>query len=256
MWCLLSQRNRIVRMESENSISPCGSVSADQLGSDVQTPAPSNTAAKTPMSASLRERLKKTRRSFNSPFIVPKRLKIDCQSEGGGSVGAGTDASDSQLSGEAYSTQAGVTTGTETLCSKLVDVQPETSAIGERLEFHCAAMRNIQTPATSPRLDCLSVIPEQQQLLEEKERLQREVRKKEELLRRLKMVQMYRAKNNLAELGSLIEKWRKSSQTLLYELQVALSTDSKPTLTQLIDSLAVEDKLLRYNRLEEDFTDA
>ncbi|XP_041065745.1 swi5-dependent recombination DNA repair protein 1 homolog isoform X3 [Carcharodon carcharias] len=142
MWCLLSQRNRIIRMESENSISPCGSVSADQLGSDVQTPAPSHTAAKT------------------------------------------------------------------------------------------------------------------QHLLEERERLQREVREKEELLRRLKMVQMYRAKNNLAELGSLIEKWRKSSQTLLYELQVALSTDSKPTLTQLIDSLAVEDKLLHYNRLEEDFTDA
>ncbi|XP_067909320.1 swi5-dependent recombination DNA repair protein 1 homolog [Heterodontus francisci] len=243
-------------MESVNFSSPCGSLPAEQLGSDGQTPAHSNTAAKTPMSASLRERLKKTRRSFNSPFILPKRLKIDCQGEGGGSADPGTDASNSQLPGEACSAQAGVTTQTENLFNKLADEQPETGAEGEGLGPHFAAIRNAQTPAKFPRVYPLSLIPEQQQLLEEKVRLQREVSKKEELLRRLKMVQMYREKNNLAQLGSLIEKWRKSSQTLLYELQVALSTDSKPTLTQLIDSLAVEDRLLHYNRLEEDFTDA
>ncbi|XP_072335859.1 swi5-dependent recombination DNA repair protein 1 homolog [Scyliorhinus torazame] len=243
-------------MESEDVSSPCGSLSADRPGSDVQTAAPSNMAAKTPMSASLRERLKKTRRSFNSPFIVPKRLKIDCQSEGGGSTNPDTDGSKSQTPDEACCVDSGVTTGTESLCNKKADEQPETSVMGECLRSHCTAARNIQTPPVSPSFNISSVIPEQQQLLEEKEQLQRKVREKEEILRRLKMVQMYRAKNNLEELGSLIEKWRKSSQTLLYELQMALSTDSKPTLTQLIDNLAVEDRLLHYNRLEEDFTDA
>ncbi|XP_078079120.1 swi5-dependent recombination DNA repair protein 1 homolog [Mustelus asterias] len=242
-------------MESENFSSPCGSL-PDRSGPNVQTPSPSNIAAKTPMSANLRERLRKTRRSFNSPFIVPKRLKIECQSEGGGSTNPDTNIGNSHSPGEACCVRAGVTTGTESLCNKVVKGQPETSTTGECQRFHCTAAQTIRTPAMSPSSNSFPATTEPQQLLEEKERLQSKVREKEEVLRRLKMVQMYRAKNNLAELGSLIEKWRKSSQSLLYELQVALSTDIKPTLTQLIDSLAVEDKLLHYNRLEEDFIDA
>ncbi|XP_043568825.1 swi5-dependent recombination DNA repair protein 1 homolog [Chiloscyllium plagiosum] len=208
-------------------------------------------AAKTPLSASLRERLKKSRRPFNFPFVVPKRLKIDSQSEGGGNADPGTEVGGSQIPDTCA--QNGVITETESLCNKMMDKQPDTSAVDREeacLRVQHAAEQNIQTSAKSPNL-----IPEKQQLLEEKERLQREVREKEELLRRLKMVQMYRTKNNLAELGSLIQKWRKSSQTLLYELQIALCSDSKPTLTQLIDSLAIEDRLLHYSRLEEDFTD-
>uniref|UniRef100_UPI00398F6ACA swi5-dependent recombination DNA repair protein 1 homolog isoform X2 n=1 Tax=Pristiophorus japonicus TaxID=55135 RepID=UPI00398F6ACA len=245
-------------MENVNFGSPCGPSSAEQLESGVQIPVHSNTSAKTPMSASLQERLKKARRSFNSPFIVPKRLKIEGQGEGGGSADPGTDCTSSQLPGDARSAQDGVSTRTDSRCDKTADERPETGAAGEgeALGPSRKALRNIWTPAKSPRHYPLTASPEQQQLLEEKEGLLKEVREKEELLRRLKMVQMYRAKNNLAELGSLIEKWRKSSQSLLYELQVALCTDRKPTLTQLIDSLAVEDRLLHYNRLEEDFTDA
>ncbi|XP_048464921.1 swi5-dependent recombination DNA repair protein 1 homolog isoform X2 [Rhincodon typus] len=208
---------------------------------------------KLPLSNNLRERLKKSRRSFNSPFIVPKRLKIDSQSEGGGKADPGTEAGDSQLPNDTCSAQNGVTTETENLCERMMNQQPDTSAVGRNeasLGVQHATEHHIQTPAKSP-----NPIPEKQQLLEEKEQLQREVREKEELLRRLKMVQMYRTKNNLAELGSLIQKWRKSSQALLYELQMALCSDSKLTLTQLIDSLAIEDRLLHYNRHEEDFID-
>ncbi|XP_067848439.1 swi5-dependent recombination DNA repair protein 1 homolog [Heptranchias perlo] len=242
-------------MESVNFSTPCGSSSVDRLGSDVQTPAHNDTTAKTPMSATLQERLKKSRRSFDSPFIVPKRLKIDCQGEGDGSTDPPADCN-SQFAGEAHSAQAGVNRRTESHCNKMPDDRPEVDAEGKGDGPSRTAIRNVRAPAKSPRLYPLTVSPEQQQLLVEKEQLQREVRAKEKVLRRLKMVQMYRAKNNLVELGSLIEKWRKSSQSLLYELQVALSTDCKPTLTQLIDTLAVEDRLLHYNRVEEDFTDA
>ncbi|XP_051883621.1 swi5-dependent recombination DNA repair protein 1 homolog [Pristis pectinata] len=252
-----SHEEQRARMESTTFGSPCESSSVDQFSTSIQTPVHTNTVVKTPMSASLRERLKKTRRSFNAPFIVPKRLKVDCEGEGEENSETGTDLGISQLTAETPAAGSGVNMKTESPRKKAVDEWHEMGAEGEGLRPgpSQAALRNAWTPAKSPRHYPVTVSAEQQELLEEKDRLQREVEKKEELLRRLKMVQMYRAKNNLAELGLLIEKWRKSSQTLLYELQLALSTDSKPTLTQLIDSLAVEDRLLHYNRFEEDFTD-
>ncbi|XP_069719953.1 swi5-dependent recombination DNA repair protein 1 homolog isoform X3 [Phaenicophaeus curvirostris] len=97
----------------------------------------------------------------------------------------------------------------------------------------------------------------QQPPLEEKARLLKQVQEKEELLRRLKMVKMYRSKNNLSELQALIVKWRNSTQLMLYELQSAFSADGKKvSLTQLIDSFGLEDQLLHYSRTEEDFVDA
>ncbi|XP_069756519.1 swi5-dependent recombination DNA repair protein 1 homolog isoform X2 [Narcine bancroftii] len=253
MFTLMEEQS--ARMESLTFGSPCESLSADKQTTVIETPVHSNTVAKTPMSASLRERLKKTRRSFNAPFIVPKRLKIDCEGKGNASSVTNTELGIIQLAGETPADQSGVCMKKQSSCKKTVGLGPEMNAEVLHPGPSRAALRNAWTPVKSPRLYPMTLSAVQQELLEEKDRLQREVQEKEELLRRLKMVQMYRAKNNLTELGSLIEKWRKSSQSLLYELQLVLSTDDKPTLTQLIDSLAVEDRILHYDRLEEDFTD-
>lgn len=84
----------------------------------------------------------------------------------------------------------------------------------------------------------------------------RQVEEKEDLLRRLKLVKMYRIKNDVTELENLIKKWRKCGQRLLCELQSIMSEDEdeKLTLTELIDFYGIDDNLLHYNRSEEEFT--
>ena len=59
--------------------------------------------------------------------------------------------------------------------------------------------------------------------------------------------------NDLSQLQLLIEKWRSCSQQLLYELQSAMSANKKLSLIQLIDHYRLDDKLLHYNRNEEEF---
>ncbi|NXK07400.1 SFR1 protein, partial [Herpetotheres cachinnans] len=189
------------------------------------------------MSAALRERLRKTRRSFNTNFTVAKRLKIDTEEK---------DCADADK---------GCLPKTSTGCSRLQDCS-------ENLE------RNSSGPCFKSPLqesglwgsaedsDVLQVDLSQQQSLEEKLRLVKQVQEKEELLRRLKLVKMYRSKNNLSELQALIVKWRSSTQLMLYELQSAFSADGrKVSLTQLIDTFGLEDQLLHYSRTEEDFVD-
>lgn len=54
----------------------------------------------------------------------------------------------------------------------------------------------------------------------------------------------------------LIDKWRSCSQSVLYELQRELPTEGKQTsLSQLIDNFGLDDKLLHFDRTEEEFTD-
>ncbi|NWX68545.1 SFR1 protein, partial [Alca torda] len=190
------------------------------------------------MSAALRERLRKTRRSFNANFTVAKRLKIDTQE----------DCADADK---------GCLPKTSTECSRLQDGS-------ENLERNSTGHICIKSPLQENGLSGSALNPDvlqadlsQQQALEEKVRLVKQVQEKEELLRRLKMVKMYRSKNNLSELQALIVKWRSSTQLMLYELQSAFSADGKKvSLTQLIDTFGLEDQLLHYSRTEEDFVDA
>ncbi|XP_029466190.1 swi5-dependent recombination DNA repair protein 1 homolog [Rhinatrema bivittatum] len=210
------------------------------------SPVPSqhSTAKKQPMSASLKERLKKTRLSFNSYFTVAKRLKIDYEEN------------DSAVSTDSLAIEGPGCSSTGNLESFVKSSDVDTN-INSPLQDKTS---RISTPSTSlqnsPQTICLDVNPKLQELLEEKRKLAQQVQEKEELLRRLKMVKMYRSKNDLTELQSLTEKWRRCSQQVLYELQSALSTDGKKlSLSQLIDSFGLEDKLLHYNRAEEDFID-
>ncbi|KAM4775664.1 swi5-dependent recombination DNA repair protein 1 homolog [Cyanocitta cristata] len=218
----------------------------DKLPSLSNTPKDSGAAppqgtssGKQQMSAALRERLRKTRRSFNASFTVAKRLKIDMEEKD--SAGADT----------------GCLPETSTNCSTLQDGS-------ENLEGNSTGHTCCKSPlqesdpcGSAENLGVLQVDLGQQQSLEEKVKLVKQVQEKEELLRRLKLVKMYRSKNNLSELQALIAKWRSSTQMMLYELQSAFSADGKKvSLTQLIDTFGLEDQLLHYSRTEEDFVDA
>ncbi|NWX42766.1 SFR1 protein, partial [Steatornis caripensis] len=191
------------------------------------------------MSAALKERLRKTRRSFNTNFAVVKRLKIDTEEK---------DCADADKE---------CLPKTSTDCSRLQDGSeyPESNSTGHRC-FGSPLQEN-GLCGSAENSHVLQADLCQQQSLEEKVRLVKQVQEKEELLRRLKLVKMYRSKNNLSELQALIVKWRSSTQLMLYELQSAFSADGKKvSLTQLIDTFGLEDQLLHYSRTEEDFVDA
>ncbi|XP_075072298.1 swi5-dependent recombination DNA repair protein 1 homolog [Mixophyes fleayi] len=216
-------------METPSGCSPSLSNSKKYFGS----PDPQNNiSVKQPMSATLQERLRKSRRSFSSTCTVAKRLKIDSD-ESEIPVKCTGDPSPPQ----------GVrkrTVETGETCGPLSSAD---SSIPEGKTSSLEAHKLVTSTDTSS-----------QHPLQEKRGLLKRVEEKEEILRRLKMVKLYRSKNNLTELQCLIEKWRKSSQLLLYEIQTTLSAESKKiSLTELIESCGLDEKLLHYNRTEEDF---
>ncbi|KAM3834646.1 swi5-dependent recombination DNA repair protein 1 homolog isoform 2-T3 [Vipera latastei] len=196
------------------------------------------------MSTTLRERLKKTRRSFQSNFIVAKQLKIDDENN--------SNQKEKTLSME----EPYFVSHAEDKC--LEKVPDETMCSKSSAEDRSLSEYNGYNKAThnSSEINLLGTDCKQWELLEEKMTLMKQLQEKEDILRRLKLVKLYRTKNNPEELQFLISKWRKSSQAMLYELQTALSTDNKKlSLTQLIDSFGLDDKLLHYIRTDEDFTD-
>ncbi|XP_009572135.1 PREDICTED: swi5-dependent recombination DNA repair protein 1 homolog [Fulmarus glacialis] len=218
----------------------------DKLTSLCNTPKDSGTAApqgtssgKQPLSAALRERLRKTRRSFNANFTVAKRLKIDTEEK---------DCADADK---------GCLPKINTDCSRLQDGSENLERNGTGHTCFKSPLQENDLCGSAENSHVLQADLSQQQSLEEKVRLVKQVQEKEELLRRLKLVKMYRSKNNLSELQALIVKWRSSTQLMLYELQSAFSADGKKvSLTQLVDTFGLEDQLLHYSRTEEDFVDA
>ncbi|XP_025023702.1 swi5-dependent recombination DNA repair protein 1 homolog isoform X1 [Python bivittatus] len=221
---------------------PRSSCSPENCDSFVQ----SSSLGKQLMSTTLRERLKKTRRSFHSNVLVAKQLKIDDENN--------SNQKDKTLSKEEPYSVSHVEdkclekVPDETMCLKS-SAQDRALSISEYTGYN-------KTAHNSSEVNLLETDCKQWELLEEKVTLMKQLQEKEDLLRRLKLVKVYRSKNNPTELQFLISKWRKSSQAVLYELQSALSTDNKKlSLTQLIDSFGLDDKLLRYIRTDEDFTD-
>ncbi|XP_061602159.1 swi5-dependent recombination DNA repair protein 1 homolog [Cololabis saira] len=172
------------------------------------------------LSASLKERLKRSRRSFISPLPVAKRLCVDDAETDGQQVsadskGGNTDPSDA---------------------AQTIDENRNVSSGSERLPG----------PVAKPTL-----VPSEELV----QRLKKEVKEKTETLRRLKMVKMYRCKNDLAQLQTLIDKWRSCAQAALYELQIDAPIDGrKADLSELMDLFGLEDGILQFDRTEDDFT--
>lgn len=178
-------------------------------------------------SASLKARLKRSRRSFTSPISVAKRLQIE-------------DDDDTDVRQDKQNISAGIEE------SQNADVRKNPSVSGEHSENRsrkgvCGSRPEPQhpTPADLPQLLV---------------HLKAEVKERTETLRRLRMVKMYRSKNDLTQLRRLIDKWRSCCQSALYELQTDLPVDGrKASLAQLIDLFGLEDSILHFDRTEEDF---
>uniref|UniRef100_A0A8C9ZR42 Swi5-dependent recombination DNA repair protein 1 homolog n=1 Tax=Sander lucioperca TaxID=283035 RepID=A0A8C9ZR42_SANLU len=158
------------------------------------------------LSSSLKERLKRTRRSFTSPFSVAKRLCVDEEEDG------------QQVSADSRET-----------------------------------VNN--PPPIMPNVDVKRNEERSGNFAQQRYQLRKEVKDKMETLRRLKMVKMYRSKNDLTQLQTLIDKWRSCAQAALYELQSDVPIDGrKASLSALIDLFGLDDGILHFDRTEEDFT--
>ncbi|XP_060895899.1 swi5-dependent recombination DNA repair protein 1 homolog [Labrus mixtus] len=174
------------------------------------------------LSSSLKERLKRTRRSFTSPHSVAKRLCVDEQEEDGRQVSA-----DSRK-----------TVNNSPLIIPHVDVNRNEVRTGSE------SFGPSPEPTRPPSQD-----------FAQRDQLRKEVKDKMETLRRLKMVQMYRSKNDLTQLQTLVDKWRSCAQAALYELQSDVPIDGrKASLSELIDLFGLDGGFLHFDRTEEDFT--
>uniref|UniRef100_A0A3Q3BB20 Swi5-dependent recombination DNA repair protein 1 homolog n=1 Tax=Kryptolebias marmoratus TaxID=37003 RepID=A0A3Q3BB20_KRYMA len=158
------------------------------------------------LSASLRERLKRSRRSFISPLSVAKRLCVDDD-----------DDDDEEEGGQQVSASV-----------------------------QCVPPKEEPGPVPEPTRVTSEDLAQQ---------LRMEIKSKTETLRRLKMVKMYRSKNDLTQLQTLIDKWRGCAQAVLSELQSGVPVDGrKADLSELIDLFGLDDGILHFDRSEEDFT--
>lgn len=171
------------------------------------------------LSVSLKERLKRTRRSFTSPVSVAKRLCVDEEDE---SQQVAADTKE--------------TVNNPSLNTNNVDINRN-------------KLRSSSEGFTG------TVSEQSLDLRQRRDQLKREVKDQTETLRRLKMVKMYRSKNDLTQLQTLIGKWRNCAQGALYELQSEVTKDGKKaSLSELIDLFGLDDGILHFDRSEEDFT--
>lgn len=198
------------------------------------------------MSAALKERLRKTRLSFRSPCSVVKRLKIE------------NEENDQTFSEKPVSS-------TEENCGEFQESFKHIDSESEEQTYLKSTCKDISACESKSFGTVLHSVLQKdfvhenlkQRLKEEKANLVKQVQEREDVLRRLTLVKMYRSKNDLSQLQLLIQKWRRCSQLLLYELQSAVSAENKRlSLTELIDCYGLDDRLLRYSRGEEEFTDA
>nr|XP_012626125.1 swi5-dependent recombination DNA repair protein 1 homolog isoform X2 [Microcebus murinus] len=202
-----------------------------------------NSSGKQPMSATLRERLRKTRSSFSSCYNVVKRLKVE-------------DEENDQACSEkpASSTEENCLECQESFKHMDSEFEESTYVKNTFKNVNVCESKSLDRLCSAFQDELVSENLPKQGLNEEKAKLVKEIQEKEDFLRRLKLVKMYRSKNDLFQLQLLIKKWRSCSQLLLHELQSALSEENKKlSLTQLIDHYGLDDKLLHYNRSEEEF---
>lgn len=183
------------------------------------------------LSSSLRERLKRSRRSFTSPSSVAKRLCVDDVD----------DVDDvEEENGQHVSADSREMVNNPPLIVPNVDVNRHEERSGSE---------KISGPIPGP------THPPSEDFAQQQDQLKKEVKDKMETLRRLKMVKMYRSKNDLTQLQTLVDKWRSCAQEALYELQSDVPIDGRKTsLSGLIDLFGLEDGILHFDRTEEDFT--
>ncbi|KAI3363285.1 hypothetical protein L3Q82_011909 [Scortum barcoo] len=184
------------------------------------------------LSSSLRERLKRSRRSFTSPSSVAKRLCVVDDKE--------EEEEEEKKDGGQVSAAPRETVNNPPLIMPSVDVNRNVARLGSE---------RFSGPVPGPTR------PPSKDFAQQRDRLRKDVKDKMETLRRLKMVQMYRSKNDLTQLQTLIDKWRSCAQAALYELSQSevLVDGGKASLSGLIDLFGLDDGILHFDRTEEDF---
>ena len=102
---------------------------------------------------------------------------------------------------------------------------------------------------TSGGIDIHSV----QLLKDEKRDLEAKLKEREEKLRKLKMVKMYRTKNNLQELSTLTARWREVAQEAAETLLASSTHQPRPSMAQMLDYLHIDHQIIQYSDQDESF---
>lgn len=227
---------------------------------NVEAPSPADDR----MSSTLRQRLIKSRRSFE--LTHPKRR---CLASSTAELASGTILSLEQPSQGleegvcALSPDRGATERNTGLGLSTPEGCASIASPGESdLKRTPASSLNISTDSSpgvmwtpgSGKALSESQATTIQQMAKELEDMKGALATKEELLRRLRMVSSYRSKNNLEELQKLIFKWRSACQSLLCDLQQEATSDKDYSLGQIIAGMGLDPDLLQYNSTEDCFT--
>uniref|UniRef100_A0A8C4Q0W0 Swi5-dependent recombination DNA repair protein 1 homolog n=1 Tax=Eptatretus burgeri TaxID=7764 RepID=A0A8C4Q0W0_EPTBU len=207
----------------------------------------------TPMSASLRERLKRSRRSFNaSPHSCAKQPKLQ---EKDGLPDSSPELQPACSSGMSMNPGSPAFTPRAKSPGFSSDEHP-LDVVGTPISGPASQVAPSSQKSTSSRsvqvkfkAEGLGVTCNEEMMLVQK------IQAREETLRRLHMVKRYRTKNNLLELQQLIHRWRQAAQSLLYDLQkgMIIETSHKPSLSELMAGMGIDPALLHYNAMEDAF---
>jgi len=91
----------------------------------------------------------------------------------------------------------------------------------------------------------------------ETEEVNKRIRAKEDLVRKLKMVKLHRTKHNSAELDKLINEWLRASQEalddLLEKLQESSSDPKEISMPVLLKHMNIEPESVGYSIEDETF---
>ena len=181
--------------------------------------------------------LKRTRHKFVSPLLSQKKQKLETATE--------KSSSSSDLLSSSHSTPRARLDFTDAQDdSRLVD--------GKFVNVTEREESSVKSSVEEGRRD--SDDGEKVELLEkEKRTLTVKLKEREEKLRKLKLVKMYRTKNDLRELEKLTSKWRDVAQEAAEQLLGNSTHEPRPTMAQMLDYLHIDHELIRYSAQDESF---
>ncbi|XP_070539703.1 swi5-dependent recombination DNA repair protein 1 homolog isoform X2 [Ptychodera flava] len=212
---------------------------------------PQTSSERSKMSSSLRERLKRSRRSFYSPRQSQPLSRINqdltCSNDNvtrrqAVSAKPNTESHIERTAEQTHNGQKGIlqdknelmeTALSESSNSKIWQGDSDALAENDRL-----AREKDHGIEHEDNHQCL---------IDMRNEFKERVSEKEETLRKLKMVKMYRSKNDLEQLQHLIDKWRNASQDILLELQDKLPMETKPKLKELISNWNLDAEMLHFD---------
>lgn len=102
-------------------------------------------------------------------------------------------------------------------------------------------------------VNTISVKDQLNLLKAEKKNLRSILEAREKQLRKLNLVKTYRAKNNVKDLEALTRRWRETAQEAVQVLHKTLASVVKPEMGEFLNTLQIDEKLIRYDAESDDF---